>query len=156
ALVYDPSTRCRPNAVQDQIETWNEYYRRGRLAAMPELFVVRFFRALRNRGGFVSEHLLDSWTPPAAPRALGFGCGNGRHLAFLALDGWNVTGCDVSGEAVALARQHAGASGDRPRVDVIRDCLPYPSEAFDIVVAHGVFDHIPAVERPVWQREIAR
>jgi SAM-dependent methyltransferase len=142
--------------VKNQTEGWNEYYRRGRLAGMPELFVVRFFRGLRNRGGFLSEHLMDTWPAPDAPSVLDFGCGNGRHLAFLAHEGWNVTGCDVSADAVALARKSVDTALRPPQVDLVRDGLPYASSAFDIVLAHGVFDHIPAAERMAWQEEVAR
>jgi SAM-dependent methyltransferase len=155
-LVYHAARRGdHATDVRNQTDGWNDYYRRGRLASMPELFVVRFFRGLRNRGGFLSEHLMDTWSWPGDPSVLDFGCGNGRHLAFLAHEGWNVTGCDISADAIALAQQSVD-SGRAPRVDVIRDSLPYSSAAFDIVVAHGVFDHIPAVERPAWQHEVAR
>jgi SAM-dependent methyltransferase len=148
--------RARHGDVKNQTEGWNEYYRRGRLAGMPELFVVRFFRGLRNRGGFLSEHLMDTWPAPDNASVLDFGCGNGRHLAFLAQEGWNVTGCDISSDAVTLARKTVGGADGTPRVDIISGGLPYESAAFDIVLAHGVFDHIPAVERMAWREEVAR
>src|SRR5262245_61725408 len=125
---------------------WDQFYRHGRLALMPELFVVRFFRALRNRGGFLQEHLVDTWTGSPSPSILDFGCGNGRHLMFLAQDGWDVTGCDVSAEAVTLAVDALAAAGHDRRVDVVATDLPYRADSFEIVLSHGVFDHIPRKE----------
>jgi len=44
-------------------------------------------------------------------RALDVAMGNGRNSAFLASQGWQVTGYDVSAEALAVARRRAGALG---------------------------------------------
>lgn len=140
----------------DQTQGWNAYYRRGRLAYMPELFVVRFFRALRNRGDFLREHKVEDWIVPPLASVLDFGCGNGRHTIFIHQEGWSVTGCDVSADALALLRDAVEDDGTPPRVDLISGGLPYPSHSFDIVVAHGVFDHIPQVEREGWTHEVAR
>jgi SAM-dependent methyltransferase len=142
--------------MTNQTDGWNKYYRHGRLAHMPELFVVRFFRGLRNSGGFLSEHKVDSWTAPQSPSILDFGCGNGRHMTFLAQEGWQVTGCDVSGDALALAADALRGAAAPPRLDVIANDLPYEPGSFDVVLAHGVFDHIPASERVGWQEEVGR
>lgn len=140
----------------NQVHGWDEFYRHGRLASMPELFVVRFFRALRNHGDFLTEHRVDSWPVPPSPSVLDFGCGNGRHLTFLALDGWDVTGCDVSSEAVGLAAAALADVHQERRVDVLARELPYRTGSFDIVLSHGVFDHIPQSERVHWTHEVVR
>jgi SAM-dependent methyltransferase len=47
--------------------------------------------------------------PPG--RALDVAMGNGRNAAFLAAQGWQVTGYDISPEALAIARRRAAALG---------------------------------------------
>ncbi len=44
-------------------------------------------------------------------RALDVGMGEGRNAVFLALQGWDVTGFEISDEGVAIAQQNARAAG---------------------------------------------
>lgn len=46
-----------------------------------------------------------------AGRALDAGMGQGRNSLFLALNGWDVTGFDVAGEGLAIARRNAERAG---------------------------------------------
>jgi ubiquinone/menaquinone biosynthesis C-methylase UbiE len=72
--------------------------------------------------------------PPGA-RLLDAGCGSGRMLVELARYG-EVTGVDVSWEAVAAAR----ARGH----DVVRapvEAMPFPDGAFDVVTCLDVIEH---------------
>src|SRR5512137_490335 len=46
-------------------------------------------------------------------RALDLGMGQGRNAVALAAKGWDVTGVDVSGEAIAAAGRNAGKAGVR-------------------------------------------
>lgn len=133
-------------ATPDQVAGWDRFYQTGHLAVYPELFVVRCFRSLRSGGEFLREHDLSDWQMRTPGRVLDFGCGNGRHTRFLDQEGWAVRGCDVSARAVQL-------SGG---CDLITDHLPYPDRSFGIVLAHGVFDHIPTAERPHWIAEVKR
>jgi SAM-dependent methyltransferase len=44
-------------------------------------------------------------------RALDVGVGQGRNAVFLAKQGWTVTGIDIAGEGMRLAREQAAAAG---------------------------------------------
>ena len=58
-------------------------------------------------------------------RALDIGMGQGRNSVFLALEGWDVTGFDVSDEGIAAARKNAERAG--VKINAIRET----DEAFD-------------------------
>lgn len=58
-------------------------------------------------------------------RALDIGMGQGRNSVFLALEGWDVTGFDVSAEGIAVARKNAARAG--VKINAIRET----DEAFD-------------------------
>jgi SAM-dependent methyltransferase len=67
-----------------------------------------------------------------------------------------VTACDISSHAVALLADTLKGEDNGPRIDVISERLPYQDRSFDIVIAHGVFDHIPREGRSNWTNEVAR
>lgn len=75
-------------------------------------------------------------------RALDLGCGIGRHLVYLAENGFDVRGCDLSPGGVDECRRVLGPLGLGDRV-VLADMrrLPYPDAAFDVVVAVHVLYH---------------
>lgn len=75
---------------------------------------------------------------------LDLGCGNGRHAVYFAREGFRAAGIDVSEHAIAWASDWA----QREHLDIdfrVGDIanLPYPGESFDVVVSHGVLDHVP-------------
>ncbi len=49
--------------------------------------------------------------PRHYPEVLDMGCGRGRHAILLARHGYNVTGVDLSGQAIRIARQKASEEG---------------------------------------------
>jgi SAM-dependent methyltransferase len=83
-------------------------------------------------------------------RVLEVGCGAGTDLVRFARGGARVVGVDVAGSAVALARanfafQHLEAGlleGDG-------EALPFASEVFDVVYAHGVVQYTASDRRLV-------
>jgi len=71
--------------------------------------------------------------------ALDLGCGEGADAIWLARQGWQVTGVDVSDVALDRARQHADAAG--VRVEFVLDDLATSPGEFDLVTSF--FLHVP-------------
>ena len=75
---------------------------------------------------------------------LDLGCGNGRHAIYFAREGLKASGIDVSEQAIGWAIDWAR----REKLDIdfrVGDIanLPYQDRSFDVVVSHGVLDHVP-------------
>jgi SAM-dependent methyltransferase len=95
--------------------------------------VERLARRLAQHG-HVARHVLD------------YGCGTGGSAPELLrrLGAASVTGVDVSGESIAVARgQHADARVQFSTVDALRRCGEY-----DVAYTNGVFHHIEPQCRP--------
>jgi len=76
-------------------------------------------------------------------RILDLGCGNGNHLIFLAEQGFTVYGIDISPEAIKIAKRWLKKRGLKAHLKVgDAEKLPYKNNYFDLVISHGVFDHI--------------
>lgn len=95
------------------------------------------------KAGRMVEKAVVHQTVPG--RALDVGCGDGKNLVFLESKGWTVTGIDINSVAVAgvekRARQHFG-DGYELRSRIARADArnyDYPSDAFDLVVAYGLY-----------------
>jgi len=73
----------------------------------------------------------------ARPRALELGCGTGQFARQLQEAGWDVEGVETSARAAAIAR----ARGLSVHVGTI-ESLGLPSEAFDVVFAWMVVEHL--------------
>jgi SAM-dependent methyltransferase len=90
---------------------------------------------------FLSEEVADM-TPG---RALDLACGEGRNAVWLAERGWDVTGVDFSGVAIAKARRLADARGVGERVRLVEaDLAEYapPPEGADLVAV--LYLQVPA------------
>ena len=75
-------------------------------------------------------------------RVLDLGCGAGRHLVYLASQGFEMYGADVDPRGLACARGWLAQEG-RPVHLTMADmeALPYPSGFFDAVVSTYVIHH---------------
>jgi 2-polyprenyl-3-methyl-5-hydroxy-6-metoxy-1,4-benzoquinol methylase len=117
-------------------------------------------------GGPVFRRKLQHWRPRICPfhrllshvpqhaTILDVGCGSGLFLGLLAKSGRNIrgTGFDVSGDAIAVAREMAEGSGGQLeflRLDVDE---PWPPGTFDVVSIIDVMHHVP----PERQREVLK
>jgi ubiquinone/menaquinone biosynthesis C-methylase UbiE len=112
----------------DAKEQWDESHRTPGLLrqineAIPEI-VGRF----RNNGVI---------------RVLDLGCGSGRHTVYLAEQGFDVYGLDISEEAIRNTKQQLGEKGLSADLVVgsIYAPLPYPDDFFDAVICIRVINH---------------
>lgn len=74
------------------------------------------------------------------PRVTDAGCGSGYGSALLA-EAAEVTGCDISGEAVRHAREHFGGTG-AAFVQASCEALPVADGVCDLVTAFEVIEHL--------------
>jgi SAM-dependent methyltransferase len=75
-------------------------------------------------------------------RVLEVGCGAGTDLVRFARGGAQVTGIDLSSSAIDLARQNVAQQHLEPDLRVADgEHLPFPSDSFDFVFAHGVVQY---------------
>ena len=110
----------------------------------------------------MTEEAWDSWYPrkagvvePEIPkltallkenrlmRVLDIGCGTGRHAAYLALNGFDVHGFDISSSALTQAKEllsEKSLVADLRIADMF-DQFPYPHSFFDAVIATRVIQH---------------
>lgn len=75
-------------------------------------------------------------------RVLDVGCGGGRHLLYLAKEGFEVYGTDRSETGLAITRERLEREGLRA---VLRRCdmteVPFPNEFFDALLSIQVLHH---------------
>lgn len=105
----------------------------------PNEFVIRFLaKYVRKRVGIDEYRVIHEVT-----RALDLGCGHGRHVIMLAEHGYHVSGIDISDIAIAIAREWVTQKGLKADLQTgTVTALPYGDNVFDLVVSHGVLDHI--------------
>lgn len=90
-------------------------------------------------------------------RVLDLGCGHGRHVVMLAEQGYEVSGIDISDVAIGVARDWVAQMGLRADLRTgTATTLPYGEGVFDLVISHGVLDHIYYEESQQAVREIHR
>ncbi len=105
--------------------------------------------------GFKLDWFHQQIGPLPGRRVLDVGCGGGLVAEALARRGAEVTGVDLSEGALAVARDHAAASGLRIRYDAGRaEALPYADGAFDAVICADCLEHVEDLEAVV--AEVAR
>ena len=112
-------------------EKWEEYYRG--LEKIP--------KGLRGARGHVKD-LAKQMKRDKRKRVLDLGCGFGRHLLYLAKEGFDVVGMDISQEAVNMAKNKLEAEGIDAEVlqGDMRE-LPFNDDEFDAVLAITVIGH---------------
>lgn len=106
----------------------------GFVRAPPNAALLRFAAAELRRAG--------------QGRAIDLGCGAGRNAVPLARLGWSVLGIDLSRPMLSAARARArdGDLGDRLGLALApMDRIPAPDHAFDLVIAHGIWNLAPSV-----------
>ncbi len=79
--------------------------------------------------------------------AVDLGCGAGRNAVPLGLMGWKVLGVDLSWPMLAAAARRAEADQISDRLKLAlspMDALPARDGAFDLVIAHGIWNLAPS------------
>src|SRR5918993_3435209 len=98
------------------------------------------------------HHLLrlvdfDGWR---GKRVLEVGCGAGTDLARFARGGAIVSGVDISSSAIELARRNFEQQGLAADLRVADgEQLPFETDTFDLVFAHGVIQYTPDTQKIV-------
>jgi ubiquinone/menaquinone biosynthesis C-methylase UbiE len=90
-------------------------------------------------------------------RAIDLGCGTGADVVFLAQQGIDAVGLDISPKALELARTRAddaGVTATWVEGDVLD--LPFADAEFDLVVDRGCLHHVPDADQPRYAAEVAR
>ena len=97
--------------------------------------------------GNPNPQLIEYVTGLTPGTALDVGCGEGADAVWLARQGWQVTGLDVSQVALDRAATHASKASvaDRTTWEQADLRVWEPTRQFDLVSAH--FVHLPSVDR---------
>lgn len=132
---------------------WTKAYESGMTMWQPQESIVMFAaRFLKRRED------LKRWTVKRqASRVLDLGCGNGSNARFFAELGYEAHGIDISSSAIAMGRAwfaEDGLEGDL-RVGSCLD-LPYENGFLDVVVSHGVLDHLSPADGLKAMTEVRR
>lgn len=94
---------------------------------------------------------------PAGVKILDLGCGSGRHLVYLARQGFSVYGLDSSATGLGYAQKWLEAEGlSAELVQQDMTCLPYPDEYFDGLISIHVIFHNTLANMRKTIREIHR
>lgn len=128
-------------------EIWEKLYQQGWGGAWPREEVVRWaVRCCPDRTARKDRRVLD------------VGCGNGRHLWMLAVEGFRVVGFDPSPSAVRMCRQMVAREDLSARTEIIEgglellERLPGP---FDMALDSTTLCSVRSVERRMAHTRIA-
>lgn len=119
-------------------EEWDRVYRKYPLEALPwELGKPRKVLVDLVEGGRIKKG-----------KALDICCGAGTNALYLAKEGFQVTGIDVSSKAVEYAKEKARKAGVGARFQVENFLkLPFEDEEFGFVFDMGCFHHVKVKDR---------
>jgi 2-polyprenyl-3-methyl-5-hydroxy-6-metoxy-1,4-benzoquinol methylase len=117
----------------NEANEWDRIYSsEGRRAEYPDEFVVRF----------VNRHLLTDERQPEDLRVLDIGCGPGRHVAYLAREGFETYGIDYSGFAIEMAEELCNREGFDAEIKKERiEEMSFENGFFDCVIDCATIQH---------------
>jgi len=124
--------------MENSYEDWDRVYREYPLKALPwEL----------GRPREVLVNAIESGKVKLG-KVLDICCGAGTNTVYMAQKDFNVTGLDISSQAIKYARQKARKSGVKIRF-IVGNALDFPfaDEEFDFVFDMGCFHHILIEDR---------
>jgi SAM-dependent methyltransferase len=139
--------------AESTADLWTRAYQHGMTMWQPQESIVMFAaRYLKRRED------LTRWTVKRqVTRVLDLGCGNGSNARFFAQQGYRALGIDLSPSAIEIARAWFAEEGLEAdlRVGSCLD-LPYEDGFVDVVVSHGVLDHLSPAEGVTAMAEVHR
>lgn len=115
--------------MSQSTNAWNEIFtQQGRVFTEPHEDMPRIAQLLKDRG---------------ASAVLDLGSGTGRHVVYLAKNGFSVCGLDHSPEGIRVTRQWLADEGLKAelRLQSMTEKLPYEDAFFDAVVSVQVIHH---------------
>ena len=86
-------------------------------------------------------------SPASGDRLLEIGCGTGHWSAFFAEQGFRVTGLDISGRMLTIARGKRIPRAEFCRADA--GAVPFPDDTFDVAVAITLLEFVPEPPRAI-------
>lgn len=106
-------------------------------------------RVYREHGKFVTEpqedmpKIVELFKKSGIKRVLDLGCGSGRHIIFLAKNGFETYGIDIAEEGIKIAKDWLREEGLKAEVTVgdIYKKLPYPDNFFDAIISIKTLHH---------------
>ncbi|RSD35147.1 MAG: methyltransferase type 11 [Methanohalophilus sp.] len=119
----------------------------------PREGVVKFVARFIKRRVGIDRYDMKS----EANKVLDLGCGNGRHVVFFAEQGFEVSGIDISSEAIEIAKawiKKKNLMADLKTADAEK--IPYEDNSFDIVISDGVIDHVSFDKAMLIMNEVKR
>ncbi|TCZ68560.1 class I SAM-dependent methyltransferase [Paenibacillus albiflavus] len=128
------------------MKNWDEHYLNGNFTNWDLLYPSQELVAF-----------IATMTFPKKKVALDVGCGAGREAIFLAQQGWDVIGVDISTEALRIAAERAkevGVEVDWRQGDILS--LPVENKFIDFVNDRGCFHSIIEENRDQYVNEIAQ
>ncbi len=95
--------------------------------------------------------------PKKPIKTLEVGCGSGGvSLYFHDTHGYEVELVDLSDEALSFARRNFETHGRKPLHTTFRKAeatqLPYPDDAFDLVMSFGLLEHFTDIAKPICEQ----
>lgn len=154
----------RSTRVADRYRRLRTHFRSPAVAAHYDanLFRNERFRTVNEQQLAALERLLEHTAAAGHPvrRVLDLACGTGRLFPALLKDDRRVVGCDLSLAMLTEAdRKVRLQTGDRATAGLVvgdGERLPFADGSFDAVVSCRFMRHVPALQRILLLREMAR
>lgn len=131
--------------MSDDTTVWNTIFaREGAVSLKPQEDVPEIANSLKLRRG--------------AATVLDLGCGSGRHVVYLARQGFTVYGLDGAAAGLEIALQALAGAGltAELRQDDIYAPLPYADAVFDAIISTQVIHHATLARIRALVAEVAR